>query len=70
MVECLGGISAFFDHHLTPIGAKVCKEGLDHLVGVAKVVFIELLDVLLLNAVNDVLYTYVGDGLLKFKCLL
>ncbi len=30
VVECLGGICVFFDHHLTPIGAKVCKEGLDH----------------------------------------
>ncbi len=70
MVEYLGGIRAFFGHHLTPIGAKVCKEGLDCLVGIAKVVFIELLDVLLLNAVNDALYTYVGDGLLKFKRLL
>jgi hypothetical protein len=66
-VECLG---AFFGHHLTPVGAKVCDEGLDHLVGIAKVVFIELLDLLLINAVNDALYTNVGDGLLKFKCLL
>jgi hypothetical protein len=48
----------------------VCKEGLYCLVGVAKIVFIELLDVLLLNAVNDVLYTNVGDGLLEVKCLL
>jgi hypothetical protein len=70
VVECLGGIHAFFGHHLAPIGAKVCKEGLDCLVGVANVVFIELLNVLLLNAVNDVLYTYDGDGLLKFKRLL
>jgi hypothetical protein len=70
MVECLGGIRAFLDHHLTPIGAKVCKKGLYCLVGIAKVVLIELLNVLLLNAVDDALYTYVGDGLLKFKCLL
>jgi hypothetical protein len=70
VVERLGGIRALFGHHLTPIGAKMCKEGLDRLVGIAKVVLIELLGVLLLNAVNDVLYTYVGDGLLKFKCLL
>ncbi len=55
VVEPLSGIRAFLGHHLTPIGAKVCKEGLSRLVGVAKVVFIELLDVLLLNAVNDVL---------------
>ncbi len=55
---------------LTPIGAKVCEEGLDHLVGIAKVILIELLNELLLNAVNDALYTYVGDALLKFKCLL
>jgi hypothetical protein len=48
----------------------VCKEGLYCLVGLAKVVLIELLDILLLNAVNDGLYTYVGDGLLKVKCLL
>ncbi len=55
MVECLGGICAFFGHHLTPIGAKVCKEGLDCLVGIANIVFIEHLNVLLLNAVNDAL---------------
>jgi hypothetical protein len=48
----------------------LCKEGLYHLVGIAKVVLIELLDVLLLNAVNDALYTNVGDGLLKVECLL
>ncbi len=36
----------------------------------SKVVLIELLDILLLNAVNDVLYTNVGDGLLKVECLL
>ncbi len=40
------------------------------MVGIAKVVFIELLNVLLLNAVNDALYTYVGDGLLEFERLL
>jgi hypothetical protein len=33
------------------------KEGLYCLVGVAKVVFVELLNVLLLNAVDDALYT-------------
>ncbi len=70
MVEYLGGIHAFFGHHLTPIGVKMCKEGLDCLVGIAKVVFVELLNVLLLNAVDDALYTYVGDCLLKFKHLL
>jgi hypothetical protein len=70
VVECLGGIHAFFGHHFTPIGAKVCKEVLDCLVGVAKVFFIELLDVLFLNTVDDALYTYVGDGPLKLKCLL
>jgi hypothetical protein len=48
---------------------KVCEEGLYRLVGIAKVVFIELLDVLILNAVNDALYI-IGDGLLKVECLL
>ncbi len=70
VVECLGGIRVFLGHHLTPICAKVCKEGLYCLVGVAKVVLIEPLDVLLLNAVNDALYTDVGDGLLKVERLL
>jgi hypothetical protein len=70
VVECLGGIRAFLGHHLTPIGAKVCKEGLFCLVGVAKVVLIELLDKLLLNAVDDALHAYVDDGLLKIKRLL
>jgi hypothetical protein len=46
------------------------EEGLYCLVDIAEVVLIELLDVLLLNAVNDALYTYVGDGLMKVKCLL
>ncbi len=70
VVESFGGIRVFFGHHLTPIFAKVFEEGLYRLVGIAKVVFIELLDVLLLNAVDDALYTYVGDGLLKIECLL
>jgi hypothetical protein len=48
----------------------VCEEGLYCLVGIAKVLLIELLDVLLLRAVNDALYTYVGDSLLKVECLL
>jgi hypothetical protein len=55
MVERLGGICVFLGHHLTPIGAKVCKERLYPLVGIAKLVLIELLNVLLLNAVNDAL---------------
>ncbi len=70
VVECLGGIRAFLGHHLTPVCAKVCKEGLYCLVGIAKVVFIELLNILLLNAVNNALYTNVGDNLLKVECLL
>ncbi len=65
MVEPLGGICAFLGH----LGVKVCKERLYCLVGVAKVGLIEVLNVLLLNAVNDGLYTYVGDGLLKFERL-
>ncbi len=28
VIECLGGICAFLGHHLTPICAKVCQEGL------------------------------------------
>ncbi len=70
VVESFSGICAFLGHHLTPICVKVFEEGLYPLVGVAKVVLIELLDILLLNAVNDALYTYVGDGLLKVECLL
>ncbi len=70
VVESFSGICSFLGHHLTPICAKVFEEGLYHLVGIAKVVLIELLDILLLNAVNDALYTYVGDGLLKVKHLL
>jgi hypothetical protein len=70
VVECFGGIRVFLGHHLAPICAKVFRGGLYHLVGIVKVVFVELLDILLLNAVNDALYTYVGDGLLKVECLL
>ncbi len=68
--QTFGGIRAFLDHHLTPICAKVFEEGLYCLVGIAKVILIELVDMLLLNAVDDALYTYVGDGLLKVKRLL
>jgi hypothetical protein len=57
VVERFGGIRLFLGHHLAPIFAKVFEERLYHLVGIAKAVFIELLDVLLLNAVNDALYT-------------
>ncbi len=64
VAESFGGIHAFLGHHLTPICAKVFKERLYCLVGIAKVVLIELLDILLLNDVDDALYTYVGDGLL------
>jgi hypothetical protein len=70
VVESFGGIRAFLGHHFTPICAKVFEEGLYHLVGVAKLVLIELLNVLLLNAVDDALYTQVGDGLLKVEDLL
>ena len=70
VVECFDGIRALLGHHLAPICAKMFEEGFYHLVGVAKVVFVELLDELLLNAVDDALYTYVGDGLLKVKHLL
>ncbi len=70
VVESFGVIHVFLGHHLAPICAKVFKEGLYCLVGVAKVVRVELLDVLLLNAVNDALYTYVGDSLLKVERLL
>ncbi len=70
VVESFGGIRTFLGHHFTPICANVFKEGLYHLVGIAKVVLIELHNVLLLNAVDDALYTYVGDGLLKVEHLL
>ncbi len=70
VVERLSGIRAFLGLHLTPICVKVFEEKLYCLVDIAKVVLIEPLDVLLLNAVNDELYTYVGDGLLKVECLL
>ncbi len=37
---------------------------------IAKIAFVGLHDILLLNAVDDALYTYVGDGLLKVEFLL
>ncbi len=70
VVESFGDICAFLGHHLTPICVKAFEEGLYRLVGIAKVVLIELLNILLLNAVNDALYTYVGDSLLKVEHLL
>ncbi len=65
VVGSFGGICAFLGHHLAPICVKVFKEGLYCLVGTAKGVLIEFRNILLLNAVDDALYTYVGDSLLK-----
>jgi hypothetical protein len=48
----------------------VVEECFDHLVGVAKVVFVEFLHVLFFHALNDALDANEGYGLLEVKLFL
>ncbi len=70
MVECLGCVGALLHHDLAPVGAEMIDDGLDGLIRVAKIFFVEFFKVLLLNAVDDALHTDGGDGFLQVKLLL
>ena len=60
VVKCVGRVGAFFCHYLAPFHSEMGKEGLDRLVGVSKVVFIEFLDILVFDTVDDALDADVG----------
>ncbi len=70
VVDCVGCIRAFFCHDLAPFGAKMGEDSFDCLVGIAKVIFIEFLNVLFFDAVDDTLDSNVGDCLLEIECRL
>ncbi len=70
MVERLGCVGALLHHDLAPVGAEMIDDGLDGLIRVAKIFFIEFFNVLLLDAVNDAMHTNGGTGLLQVKLLL
>jgi hypothetical protein len=70
MVEHLGCLGALLCHDLAPVGAEMINDGLDGLIHVAKIFFFEFFNVLLLNAVDDVLHANGGDGLLQVELLL
>ncbi len=46
------------------------NDGLDGLIYIAKIFFVEFFNVSLLNAVDDALYADGGDGLLQVELLL
>ncbi len=70
MVECLGCVGALLSHDLAPVGAEMINDGLDGLIRVTKIFFVEFFNVLLLDAVDDALHANGGDGLLQVKLLL
>ena len=45
LVECFGGVSALPCHDLAPVSLEIVKDPFDGVVGVPKVLFIELFDV-------------------------
>ena len=67
MVECFGCVSALPCHDLAPVGSEMGKDAFDGVVGIPKVLFIELFDVLFFNAVNNLFDANVCDRLLKIK---
>ncbi len=70
MVECLGCVGALLRHDLAPVGAEMIDDGLDGLICIAKIFFVEFFNVLLLHAVDDALHDDGGDGLLQVELLL
>jgi hypothetical protein len=70
MVECLGCVGVLHHHDLAPVCAEMIDDGLDGLICIAKIFFVEFFNVLLLDAVNDALHADGGDGLLQVKLLL
>ncbi len=70
VIESIGGVHALLVHDIAPVGAEVLEERPDDLIGIAKVVLVELFDVLFLKAINDALDTNVCDCLSKFDTIL
>ncbi len=70
MVERLDCIGALLCHDLAPVGVEMIDDGLDDLICLAKIFFVESFNVLLLNAVDDALHTDGGDSLLQVELLL
>ena len=67
LVECFGGVSVLPCHDLAPVGLEMVKDTFDGVVGIPKVLFIELFGVLFFNAVDNLLDNNVRDRLLKIK---
>ena len=70
MVECLSCVGALLCHDLAPVGAEMINDGLDGLICIAKIFFVDFFNVLLFNAVDDALHADGGDGLLQVELLL
>ncbi len=70
MVERLGCVGALLCHDLAPVGAEMINDGLDGLICIAKIFFVDFFNVLLFNAVDDALHADGGDGLLQVELLL
>ncbi len=70
MVERLGCVGALLRHDLAPVGVEMIDDGLDGLICIAKIFFVEFFNALLLDAVDDALHADGGDGLLQVKLLL
>ncbi len=67
MVERLGCDGVLLCYDLAPVGAEMIDDGLDGLICVAKIFFVEFFNALLLDAVDDALHTDGGDGLLQVE---
>ena len=69
VIECIGCVGTLLGHDLAPLRSEVGQEGFDCLICVAKIVFVEFLDVLFLDTVDDTLDANVCDCLLEVKLL-
>jgi hypothetical protein len=67
LIEGFGGVSAFPCHDLAPVGSEMAENTFDGVVGVPEVLFVEFVDILFFDAVDDALDTNVGDCLLQVK---
>jgi hypothetical protein len=70
LTEGFGGVSAFPCHDLAPVGLEMMENFFDCAVGIPEVLFIEFLNILFFDAVDDALDADVGDRLLQVKFLL
>ncbi len=68
--KCVGRVGPLLGHGFAPFRSEVGEEGFDCLICIAEVVFVEILDVLFLDAVDDTLNANVSDCLLEVKLLL